>query len=105
MEVALKEARVWLPPIVVSEILSAKLSPADRKSLNEMLAELPLCSCTFDHWVRVGELRAACAAKGIKISTPDAHVAQCALDLGGYLASEDGVFEKISKATALRLAK
>ncbi len=103
IDLALKEARVWLPPLVASELLSAKLSLAQREALREMLAELPLCVCPFEHWVRVGELRARCLAKGFKVSTPDAHIAQCTLDLDGYLLSEDKVFEKISKFISLRL--
>ncbi len=101
---ALAEARVWLPPLVLSELLSAKLSPKDRLNLQEMLHELPLCVCPFEHWVKVGELRALCAKAGFKVSTPDAHIAQCALDLDAYLSSRDGIFKKISTVAGLRLA-
>lgn len=104
LDLALKEARVWLPPLVASELLSAKLPPTKRNELREMLAELPLCACPFEHWVKVGELRAHCAENGFKISTPDAHIAQCALDLDAYLASEDKVFKKLTKTSRLRLA-
>lgn len=105
IDLALREARVWLSPIVASELLSAKLSPLQRSDLQEMLAELPLCECPFEHWVKVGELRSFCSQKGFKVSTPDAHVAQCALDRNAYLISEDKIFEKISKVSSLRLSK
>jgi predicted nucleic acid-binding protein len=42
--------------------------------------------------------------KGLSVSTPDAHVAQCAIDTGGVLLTEDRVFEKIAKVVPLRLA-
>lgn len=42
--------------------------------------------------------------RGVVISTPDAHVAQCAIDLGGELLTMDKVFEQTARATALRLA-
>jgi predicted nucleic acid-binding protein len=89
---------------VVSELLSAKLSLGDRRALQSMLVELPLCSCPFEHWVKVGELRALCSKKGFKVSTPDAHVAQCAIDLNAYLSSEDKIFTKIAGIAPLRLA-
>lgn len=103
LDLALKEARIWLPPIVASELLSAPLTPAKRESLIDFLAELPLCDCAFDHWTRVGELRARCAEKGFKVSTPDAHIAQCALDMNAYLTSEDYIFGKIAKKVGLKL--
>jgi len=102
---ALREARVWLSPIVAAELLSAKLTTDKRNDLREMLSELPLCPVPFEHWVRVGELRAHCLAKGFKLSTPDAHVAQCAIDLEGYLLSEDKIFQKVSKVARLRLGR
>jgi tRNA(fMet)-specific endonuclease VapC len=105
LDLALKEARVLLPPIVAAELLSAKVTAAEKRALTDFVMELPLCSCTIGHWIRVGELRAVCAERGLKISTPDAHVAQCALDIEGYLMSEDKVFERIARAAGLRLTK
>jgi predicted nucleic acid-binding protein len=104
LDLALKEARVWLPPVVLSELLSAKLSATDRQGLQEMLAELPVCFCPFQNWVKVGELRALCAKKGLKVSTPDAHIAQCTLDLDAYLSSQDEIFKKVAAVVPLRLA-
>jgi predicted nucleic acid-binding protein len=52
----------------------------------------------------VGELRRKVRAKGLSISTPDAHVAQCALDLGGVLLSTDTVFRRLARLASLRVA-
>ena len=103
VDLALKEGRVYLPPIVAAELLSSRLKTSERARLIDFLKELPLCEISFDHWSRVGELRARLAAKELEISTPDAHVAQCAIDLGGYLLSEDGVFKKVSSVASLRI--
>ena len=100
---ALGEGRVHLPPIVVAELLSGKLRKGQRADLEALLRTLPLCKCDVDHWIRVGALRAALIVKGFTMSTPDAHVAQCALDLGGELLTTDRVFAKVSKAAGLRL--
>lgn len=101
---ALKEGRVYLSPIVCAELLSAKMTAADRLHLETFLRELPLCDATFDHWSRVGALRARCAAKGLHLSTPDTHVAQCSLDLEGYLLSEDQIFRKVASHVPLKLS-
>ncbi len=55
------------------------------------------------HWVRVGELRRRLRGRGLSVSTPDAHVAQCALDVRGFLLSTDAVFRRIGRLTKLRL--
>jgi predicted nucleic acid-binding protein len=51
----------------------------------------------------VGDLRRRLAEKGVTVSTPDAHVAQCAIDRDAVLLTRDDVFNKIAKATSLRI--
>ncbi len=101
---ALAEGRVWLPAVVAAELLSGKLGKADRDDLEDLLSDLPLCGTDHGHWFRVGRLRASLLPKGLSVSTPDAHVAQCALDLGGTLLTEDRVFRLIASHVALKLA-
>lgn len=101
---ALAEARVYLPPVVAAELASGKLKAKDRAALEDLLADLPLCAADLAHWLRIGKLRAHLAAKGVSVSTPDAHVAQCALDLEAELLTEDLIFKHIAKHSALRLA-
>lgn len=104
LEEALSEGRVHLPPVVAAELLSGRLGTAQRRALEELLSDLPLCSADRDHWFRVGRLRASLGSRGLSVSTPDAHVAQCAIDLGGLLLTEDRVFSRIARLVALRLA-
>jgi len=47
--------------------------------------------------------RFAAGRKGEAISTPDAHVAQCALDRDALLLSRDDVFERIARLQPLRV--
>jgi predicted nucleic acid-binding protein len=91
------------PPLVVAELMSGARSARDRASLEDVLRDLVLPVESFTHWVRVGTLRAALAARGLHVSTPDAHIAQCALDLDAPLLSRDRIFEKIARLTDLRL--
>ena len=104
IEDALAQGRVHLPPVVAAELLSAKLSPRQRKDLEELLTDLPLCGQDRDHWFRVGSLRSALFRRGLSVSTPDAHVAQCALDLDAELLTEDDAFTLIARHRPLRLA-
>ena len=102
---ALAEGRVHLPPIVAAELLSGKMTPRQRTQLESFLLDLPICEQKLEHWMRVGKFRAHLFSKGLSVSTPDAHIAQCAIDLEGELLSEDQVFSKIAQKTSLRLCK
>lgn len=103
LELALKEGRVWLSPLVLAELLSPGLNPGERARLIDFLRELPLFDADFEHWRRVGILRADLSRKGLNLSTPDAHVAQVTLDLEGYLLTEDAIFAKVRALAPLRL--
>ena len=102
---ALAEGRVVLPPVVAAELLSGTLKRGEQEQLEDFLSHLPLCLSDLSHWLRVGRLRAALRQAGLSVSTPDAHVAQCALERGGVLLTEDAVFGKIAPRCGLRLAK
>jgi hypothetical protein len=101
---ALEEGRLHLPVLVAAELLSGRLAAAERAELQDMLTDLPAVGTDLEHWFRVGKLRAELRAGGLSVSTPDAHVAQCAIDTGGVLLTEDRVFEKIAKVAPLRVA-
>ena len=103
LEQALVAGTVTLPPIVVAELVSGASRPADRTALVDLLADLPVHETPLDHWVRVGDLRRALRRRAVAVSTRDAHVAQCALDLDAVLLTRDRVFTRIAAAGALRL--
>jgi predicted nucleic acid-binding protein len=104
IEEALMEGRVHLPVVVAAELLSGRLDPSERTELQDLLSDLPALGLDPEHWFRVGQLRSDLRALGVSVSTPDAHVAQCALDTGADLLTEDRVFTKIARARPLRLA-
>jgi predicted nucleic acid-binding protein len=103
LEDSLRAGLVVLAPIVAAELLSAPLRAQERNKLTAFLRDLPLHDTPLEHWQRVGLLRSTLARKGLAVSTPDAHVGQCALDLHAPLWSRDPVFERIAGHTALRL--
>jgi hypothetical protein len=95
---------VVLPPIVVAELISGARRPRDRQAIVDLVADLPLHETPPEHWIRVGDLRRRrLAARGVAVSTPDAHVAQCALDRDAILLSRDAVFARIAGVVHLRL--
>lgn len=104
LEDALALGTVVLAPIVLAELLSGARRDRDRRALLDLLDDLPLHETGRAHWVRVGALRAKLIAAGIGVSTPDAHVAQCALDRDAPLLSRDAVFARIARRTDLKLA-
>lgn len=102
---ALAEGRAALTPVVAAERLSGRMTQVEREELEQLLADLPLCGSDPGHWLRVGGLRARLLAKGVSVSTPDAQVAQCALDLDAELLTEDRIFQQVSRHVRLRLVR
>ena len=103
VEESLEEGRAYLSPVVAAELLSGRMTARQRAALEDLLASLPGCEANLAHWFKVGRLRALLAAKGLSVSTPDAHVAQCAIDLDAELLTEDAVFRRIAVHQALRV--
>jgi tRNA(fMet)-specific endonuclease VapC len=104
LEDALRLGSVALPPVVVAELLSG-VRGRDRTAVIDLLGDLELAATPLAHWIAVGDLRARLARRGLTVSTPDAHVAQCALDRDALLLSHDAVFARIAGVTALRVAR
>jgi tRNA(fMet)-specific endonuclease VapC len=100
---ALAQGLVVLPPLVVAELISGARRSRDRTAIVELLRELTIHETPIEHWIRVGELRRELLTRGVPVSTPDAHVAQCALDRDGVLLSRDRVFARIARLSRLRL--
>lgn len=105
IDVALQEGRVYLPVVVAAELLSGRMTVRERTRLEELLNVLPLASADLSHWFRTGRLRAALRVKGLSVSTPDAHVAQAAIDLDADLLTEDRIFKHIAKQHPLKLVE
>jgi tRNA(fMet)-specific endonuclease VapC len=104
LEEGLARGAVWLPPIVVAELVSGARRARDRAAIVDLVGDLPMHETPIEHWVRVGDLRRRMASRGVAVSTPDAHVAQCALDLSAVLLSRDRVFARIAAAAGLQVS-
>ena len=100
---ALRDGRVYLPPLVLGELLSGRVNERQRRELVDFLGDLPLCEAGFAHWVRVEALRSRLRERGVTLSTADAHIAQCCFDLNAVLMTENRVFELVGRHFGLRL--
>ena len=103
LEDALAQGAVVLPPVVVAELVSGARRSKDRAAITDLVREIPMHETPVDHWIRVGELRRRLLGHGLSISTPDAHVAQCALDREALLLTRDRIFFKIARHAGLRV--
>lgn len=103
LESALQDGVVVLPPIVIAELLSGVHKPRQVQKLEAFLSELPVHPTPREHWNAVGRMRRLLQQRGVSMSTPDAHVAQSALDLGALLLTRDRVFSTVQRMIGLRL--
>ena len=103
LEDALGRGVVVLPPVVVAELVGGARRPRDRAAVADLVGDLSLHDTPVDHWVRVGELRRHLRDRGVTVSTPDAHVAQCAIDRDAVLLSRDAIFRRVASHSKLRL--
>jgi predicted nucleic acid-binding protein len=104
LENALAHGTVVLPPIVVAEVVSGATRAEQRLALGELLQDLTVHETPLEHWIAVGDLRGQLKRRGLTVSTPDAHVAQCALERDAVLLTRDAVFTQIARHVKLRLA-
>ena len=105
MELAAVEARLLLSPLAVAEVLSGDLMPDHRETIGWFLQEFPMHPTPLGHWMAVADLRRMLRARGVNVTLPDAHMAQCALDVDATLLTRDDVFLRIATHTSLRVLR
>ena len=98
---ALVSQILFLPPVVLSEVLSdIKLSPVVRAHLNA----LPLLPIHHGYWQRVGVTRAKILSLKLKARVGDALIAQSCIDHNLALITRDADFRHFAKHAKLLLA-
>jgi len=105
LERAIADNAIVLSPLVIAEVLSGETTPRTREAVGQLLQDYPLHETPLGHWMEVGELRRLLRAKGVNVTIPDAHIAQCALDRDAVLYTRDDIFVLIAKHTSLRLTR
>lgn len=101
VESALADHQACLPPVVLTELLSAPDLP---RALAALLARLPILEAHPGFWTRAGQLRAKLLARRQRARLADALVAQSCLDHGVRLVTRDSDFRHFARLGGLRLA-
>lgn len=100
LDTALARNWVYLPPVVVSEALTARNLTADVEQLILALPHLPI---TEGYWERAGRLRRAINAHGLQTSLADTLICQSCLDHDVTLVTRDSDFRHFARYGGLKL--
>ncbi len=100
MEAALEDRQLCLPPVVLTELLSAPFLPSE---VAARLREVPLLGVNEGYWERAGALRARVLAAKRRARLGDALIAQSCLDHKVRLITRDRDFRHFARAAGLRL--
>ena len=100
---AIAAGSALLPPLVVAELVTGATNLGQREKVGILLQEVGVCGTPLDHWINAGLLRQQLSRKGLNVTLPDAHIAQCAIERDASLISRDAIFAKIARHTKLRV--
>ncbi|MSO84876.1 MAG: PIN domain-containing protein [Rhodospirillales bacterium] len=101
LDAALAHNQAQLPPVVVTETLSA---PGATDILARLILALPALAIADGYWERAGHLRRRILARGLKAPLADALICQSCLDHGLALVTRDGDFKHFARHCGLKLA-
>ncbi|HLQ76843.1 MAG TPA: PIN domain-containing protein [Terriglobia bacterium] len=97
---ALGHKAALLPPVVLTELLSARNL---ERSVRETLLAIPMLDVTEGYWERAGLLRARLLSRRLKARLADTLIAQSCMDHGVALITRDRDFRQFAKHGGLRV--
>ncbi len=100
-DLALARNEVHLPPVVVTETLSA---PKAARRVERLILALPILAIADGYWERAGRLRRAILGGGHRAPLADALICQSCLDHDMPLLTRDDDFVHFAKHCGLKLA-
>ncbi len=95
VEAALASESLYLPAVVVTELLS---DPRPDERIVAIIAKIPLLEIRSGYWARAGVLRATLLQAGHKATVSDTLVAQSCIDHRVPLITHDRDFRHFVKA-------
>jgi predicted nucleic acid-binding protein len=99
LSVAVDSGQLALPPVVVTEILSAtSLVPS------HLLSSVATLDVVEGYWERAGEMRRKLKLQGLRAKVADALIAQSCIDHGVPLITRDTDFRHFEAHCGLKLA-
>ncbi len=100
-DLALARNEVHLPPVVVTETLSA---PKATRRVERLILALPILATVDGYWERAGRLRRQILSRGLRAPLAAALICQSCLDHDMPLITRDGDFVHFAKHCSLTLA-
>ena len=100
LDLALRDRQLCLPPVVLTELLSAPDLP---KEVATRLLELPILAVIEGYWQRAGALRARCLLAKRRARLGDALIAQSCVDHDLRLITRDRDFRVFARAAGLKV--
>lgn len=100
LDLALAHNRARLPPVVVTEMLSAR-NASERVA--QLILSLPSLDIGDGFWERAGHLRRRILARGLKAALADALICQSCLDYDLPLLTRDQDFRHFAQHCGLTL--
>ena len=97
---ALSDGQLVLPPVVVTEVLSAPNS----QLLEPIVLDMKLLPVLEGYWLRAAQSRRRILTKGLKAKVADALIAQSCVDHGVPLIAGDRDFQHFARYCGLKLA-
>jgi predicted nucleic acid-binding protein len=104
LEEALANDLLIVPPLVIAELVSGGRGSSEITAISQVLTNVRMHETSLYHWIAVGNLRRNLKQHGLTVTIPDAHVAQCAIDLDATLIARDKFFRLIAEHIPRRLA-
>jgi predicted nucleic acid-binding protein len=101
IEAAIAADELWLPPPVLSELLSKP----DLSQIEGLLSDIPLMELAPGYWDRAGRTRRILRMRGLKAALADSLIAQCCLDTDVPLIARDRDYRHFERWCGLKLAK
>ena len=101
-DAAIERKSAVLPPVVLTELLSA---PNLDRAGRETLLALPELEVLDGYWERAGLLRARLRAHGVKAKLADTLIAQSCLDHDVGLITRDRDFRHVAQHAGLRILR
>jgi len=99
-DAALTANAAFLPPVVLTEMLSEPRLPKEHRNL---VLRLPSLVVTDGYWLRAAAARAAVIAHKLRARLPNALIAQSCMDHDLALVTRDRDFRHFAKHCGLRL--
>ncbi|HEX3667160.1 MAG TPA: PIN domain-containing protein [Rhizomicrobium sp.] len=101
LEGSIDASELFLPPVVLAEILSDPRLPPKHFAL---IAALPLLDIHDGYWTRAARSRARILSHKCRARLPDTLIAQSCIDHEIPLISRDGDFRHFARYCGLKLA-